>query len=148
MKSPRVNLPVTIVWLLLAGHEAPGCSCLVVSPEPPEVLFAQTSDAVFSARVVSITKLSSAALQPADPSCPATLIVLKVLAAWKGVHRADVVLVNDITNCAYPFELGREYLVYAYASPGGVSTSVCSHTRLLSKAASALASLGSPEVVF
>ena len=39
-----------------------------------------------------------------------------------------------LTSCEYEFELGKEYLVYAFDVGGSLSTSYCSRTRLLDRA--------------
>jgi hypothetical protein len=150
MKSPRVLL-FAAAWLLFPSVKSPACSCLVTQPAPSPVVLAQAADAVFSARVVGVTPLGPLYVREGNAclqAYPQSLVTLRVIAAWKGVHRSEVILVNEASNCAYPFKLGREYFIYAHAWPSGVGTNLCSYTRPLSESVSSVPALGAPELSF
>jgi len=137
---------------LLSHHGTFACSCVVVPPIPSALVLSQFADAVFSACVVSVEPLPSPCLRVVAgcvPSGPEVAVTLNVFAAWKGVIGSQVVLFSQPEDsCSYRFEQGREYLVFAHLSPIGVTTSVCSPTRLLSTASQSLSELGTPVATF
>jgi hypothetical protein len=54
-----------------------------------------------------------------------------------GVLKGEVGTTIDVStglgggDCGYYFELGHEYLVYAFGSPKALSTSICSRTKIM-----------------
>ena len=73
-------------------------------------------------------------------------VFLRVSEVWKGPRR-QTVMVNAAASpgsgCGYPFEEGREYLVYATGEDPSVS--LCSETKPLSVADADLGALGDGE---
>ena len=70
-------------------------------------------------------------------------VSLRVSEVWKGPRRQTVVVdaaADSGSGCGYPFEEGREYLVYATGEDPSVS--LCSETKPLSGADADLALLG------
>jgi hypothetical protein len=69
----------------------------------------------------------------ADPSAPSPPYLVDVGVVWKGTVPTDrtVRLANPVHSCAYRFEPGRRYIVYARESQesGLLSTGLCSATR-------------------
>ena len=66
---------------------------------------------------------------------------------WKGPKQQTVEIITGADSgvgCGYPFEEGREYLVYAYGKQE-LKVDLCSETKLLSKAGADLAVLGNGE---
>jgi hypothetical protein len=65
---------------------------------------------------------------------------------WKGAHCGTVTVqtASDSAACGYSFEVGRTYLVYAFKE-GGLSTNICTRTRVIEEASEDLAALGAPE---
>ena len=71
---------------------------------------------------------------------------------WKGRETREVVLFTDqtknpdgsqtITDCDFPFEVGKQYLVYAFRDEGKLKTNLCTRTKLLEKAGEDLKILG------
>lgn len=58
---------------------------------------------------------------------------------WKGAPAQEIIMPNSaggsiVSDCAYRFELGEKYLVYASGSGAGLSTNKCSRTTVLSSA--------------
>ena len=133
------------------------CSCRT-SEAPRNAL--DSSDAVFRARVVAlddrpipypdVTSLKREARQEAEweylrRSVERLRVTLEVRRVWKGDvgERIDIYTANECCICGYPFELGKEYLIYAYRLPSGrLVTNICSRTRPMAQAWEDLAALG------
>jgi hypothetical protein len=62
----------------------------------------------------------------------------RVEQAFKGSTEERIVIETSSDGCAYTFEPGSRYLVYAFAvdetTPGGLQTSLCSRTKPLGQA--------------
>ena len=79
-------------------------------------------------------------------------VELEVEGIWKGEHkkRATVRTGAGGGDCGYPFELGKQYLVYASSyqdQPGRFYSSTCSRTGTIESSRSDLESLGPPKYV-
>ena len=84
------------------------CSC--ATPPGPKGALA-SSEAVFSGEVTGIEKK-----EVATSRHPGTLMVtLRVFEVWKGPERAtlEVTMPSQGSACRFPFEEGKEYLVFA-----------------------------------
>lgn len=139
----RVLLSQTFILgllMLLQTADALACSCEL--PEAGKSTQQQVSKAkndskaVFSATVRAITK------EPQNYFVNVTLIVEDV---WKGELAKEVTLTTGSGggDCGYPFEVGANYLIYAYSSQGEyLSTNICQRTNRLSAAAEDLKVLG------
>jgi len=158
MKSGRYNagmhrLVALLVLLttvsLMAPRPAHACSCAM--PPTPAVGFTQ-ADAIFSG-TVSQLNLGSAlgrllepvrqwlGLAPA-PSAYNQFAVVAVSQSWKGVRHSPVQVQTDGgAMCGFPFVSGQRYLIYAHASGGGLSATICSRTAELGLAGTDLAYL-------
>jgi hypothetical protein len=134
-----VVLTVLGVVVLYPPKCVHACSC-IVPPGPKKAL--SSSAAVFSGEVTAIERKEAAASHH-----PGTVTVtLRVSEVWKGPQRStlEVTTPSQDGACRYPFEEGREYLVYA---SGGrdLMVSLCSPTTPLSKAGADLTALGNGE---
>ena len=110
---------------------ASACSCF--GPSIEQAL--SSSEAVFSGQVTAIEKEAGTAT--------ATLRVTEV---WKGPERGtlEVSTSSQESACGFPFEAGREYLLYAYGKRG-LKTDICTGTKPLEKAGADLTVLGDGE---
>jgi hypothetical protein len=82
------------------------------------------------------------------------IVVLKfrVERWWKGKSTREVVIFTDrtisadgsqtITDCDFPFEIGKGYLVYAFSDEKQLKTNVCTRTKEIGKAGQDLKILG------
>jgi len=112
------------------------------------------SAAVFVGRVVqrSDTSISRpAGPRGAEEQEQLTVVTFTVQQAWKGAEADTLRLYSRIDTCDYPFAAGGTYVVFAYSQPGAppladvsLSTSICSYTTEMCKAATVLAALGPP----
>ena len=68
---------------------------------------------------------------PTDPPLPAPIvrIALSVSEKFRGNPGDSVVVQTDTSDCAYPFEVGHEYLVFANEFQGNLTVNICTATR-------------------
>lgn len=139
MKKIIFSLLTIIGLLIFTQTDALACSCLpnFNLPLKQQVNEARkTSDAVFSAKVIEITK---------QPQNYYTSVKLIVENSWKGNITKEITISTGLGGaaCGYPFEIGKSYLIYAYGSiKSKLSTGICSRTTILSNATKDLKILG------
>ena len=159
MKGIRILLGVGLSLatpVVPQGLACEACSCaLQRSPR----IARDASVAVFSGRVVALfnqlvrpldTTPSGIERRDADVAywfkAPKRLrVTIEVSEVWKGdvTANTEVYTASECCVCGFPFELGKEYLIYAYrGSSGQLAVSLCSRTRALSDAAEDIAALG------
>lgn len=147
----------TAFALMFVSGPAFGCKC--VSP-PPDVKTARDlvqwhakgSDAIFEGMVQRVELKWQLTESPVgglvstdfeqDP--PVLQVTFDVSRPYKGVERKDLVLTTGIGggDCGYDFEIGVQYLVFAYRDDSGhLSTGICSGTELLEESQSDLSYL-------
>lgn len=110
---PIVSLPILLTVVLLAGLPALArpCSCTNL-PEFDRAY--QYSDAIFLGDVLAI--------ESAEPEYyDAVWATFRVDAAWKGGPPATVrvLTATNVGACGFPFEVGKRYLVFAFAYGNG-----------------------------
>jgi hypothetical protein len=129
MKPTRVLSGFASVALLvfslvaLLPDYAYACSCGVFMGSPQELAKRELEEsrAVFSGEVQDINQDNRT-------------VSLQTISVWKGPDR-DTLEVTNSNLCWYPFEEGREYLVYAdYYADQGLSVSLCGENKPLSEA--------------
>ena len=84
---------------------------------------------------------------PFERSIEDLSISFELSALWKGELRKDVAIRTGLWDalCGYHFELGEQYLVYAYSSgDGALHAGICSRTNVLAAAAEDMEQLGEP----
>ena len=104
----RVGLTLALAALATSAH-----ACRCVEPVPPASAYRHAS-AVVKARVVDVQ------VNAAEQSATARLTVSQ---HWKRGTAAEIDVFTD-SNCAYPFEVGREYVLFLLKDrplPGYVS---------------------------
>ena len=123
---------------------AHACSCS--TPSPQEAI--QQSAAIFSGKVIQIKEASdwrewiSFSKQPVRGGFE---VVLEVQSVWKGMDQTQVLIFTEGWGggCGFPFEMGKEYLVYAsYWERDVLETHSCSRTAGLIHASDDLQILG------
>ncbi|MBX7172398.1 MAG: hypothetical protein K1X72_15635, partial [Pyrinomonadaceae bacterium] len=126
-----VNIPL----LFFLPVSAIACSCF--SGGPPCQSFGNT-DAVFSGKVESVSEFTMT-----DKNNPRFQFVRKsikftVTESFRGVKENSVEIITGRGggDCGYPFETGKEYLVYANENKetGKLGTGICTRTRPIEKA--------------
>jgi hypothetical protein len=132
-----------LVGLLFIPHRRTlACSCGFLNTEKN----LQFSNAVFTGRVIAIAK------NP-NPSpvglLDDTLVTLFVMTSWKGVDEPLMVVKTNLSeaSCGYDFEIGRDYLIFAYGKEKPLSTGLCAGARFLENASQELEELDKGEKV-
>ena len=127
---------------------ASACSCATLPSTPQETL--SDSKAVFTGEVVEFDKpppettmIEGTMMTVLGGGGPEATVTLRVSEVWKGPRQQTTEITTEADSsvgCGYPFEEGREYLVYA--AKGNPSVSLCSETKPLSEANADLQALG------
>ena len=101
------------LWLFAAAGQVEACSC-GSRPSPSGAYHSST--VVFSGKVVAIRGFDIPAWGTYSSADRGT-IEFRVSTVWKGpaYETMSVTTLRDSASCGYPFEEGREYVVYAYA---------------------------------
>jgi hypothetical protein len=130
----RMGVVAAVVYLMMPTM-APACDC--VNAGAPCKAFNATPN-VFIGRV---TKISTIHVKlEGDGSYPQNLVVLQIERNYRGQDgksTVGVVTGDGGGDCGFSFEVGQQYLVYAYPHPATekLYTGTCQRTRLLSEAA-------------
>lgn len=143
---------LTLALVALLPDCAAACSCGTVPGTPQETLSGST--AVFSGEVVAFDKpppftttIEGTMMTVIGGGGPKATATLRVSEVWKGPQRQTIEITTEADSgvgCGYPFEEGREYLVYAAGKEPSVS--LCSETKPLSEANADLEALGDGNV--
>jgi hypothetical protein len=143
MTARLAPLTTVIVFGLLAqSPPAAACSC---GGTLTSSMAAQHADAVFLGSVVRIDRAApiSHSHRNADGSTTVTvesgsgiagLVVFDITHAFKGSSSPQSGVVRGNTTCDLPFRVGETWLIFGQNGIGGVTTSFCSRSRLLSEA--------------
>lgn len=123
--------------LMLTPTSVCACSC-APSGSPEEEL--RQATAVFTGQVVQIDQRNRLVTSSFDP----IQVTFQVTEVWKGPEQAvlNVSTPRGGASCGYPFESGKEYLVYAQGSETNLEVWLCSRTTPLTIAAGDLSILG------
>lgn len=110
----------------------------------PPCQAAWKADAVFAARVLAIESADTD--DPKEGAIATSRVRIRVTEALRNVGAKGVELFSDLSSCSYQFEVGGEYLIYAFRHPGDgrLRASICSRTRRLADAADDLRYLRGP----
>jgi hypothetical protein len=150
MSRPLAALALSVltvlgVVVLYPPECAHACSCAMPPGSQKERAERALSDseAVFSGEVVRIDRPSG----PMQSSGDLETDTFRVLESWKGPEGGTLEVKTPVADmsCGYPFEEGREYLVYASEKPQSLEVYLCGETKPLSKAKEDLAALGEGE---
>lgn len=146
---------LALSFVALLPDCASACTCGVEgSPKERARGAIADSDAVFSGEVVKLEKeppetemVEGTMLTVVGGGGRKSTVTLRVSGVWKGPELQTVRFttpVDDGISCAFPFEEGREYLVYANGEQD-LEVGGCSETKPLSGAGADLALLGEGE---
>jgi hypothetical protein len=136
------TLLLTSAVMLLAGRVSGVLACSCVPPGPPTVEL-NRADAVFAGKVTDIDRPLLF-----NTSADLVKVTIEVTRFWKGgISRVvTVTTARETPTCGFPFEAGKEYIVYASKRDGALETNLCTRTKLLSNAQEDLSQLGLGEV--
>lgn len=152
MKKIIMLLAIVFIFVI-SSFSAFACSCIMPGTVAEEV---ERADAVFLGTVdavganaygkyvynLAIEYVYNPAIEYVyEP----VIVTFAVQEYWKGVFSEPLVIQTGQGDgdCGYPFEEGKEYLVYAYADENDdLHANICSRTALVSDAEKDLATLG------
>ena len=138
----RVALIVPLIGVWLTTHPERSYACSCVTPGSPSEELAK-STAVFMGQVVSVREFDRGndIMSSTDP----TTVEFEVTTIWKGPSSTTMFLTTARfgASCGFTFVKGEKYVVY---SQDGSTVSLCSRTRMVSKATDDLAALGKGHV--
>jgi len=136
-------LLLLVGWGLASGPTpAHACSCVEI-PSPEIAL--QRSAAVFAGEVLSVRQKGPNLFGGGYAEHPIR-VTFRVTETWKGVEADRLTVHTSMSTCGFDFDEGRQYLVYAYESPQGLATGICTRTADLAKASDDMAALGNGKV--
>jgi len=148
-----------VAFVLLAPIGAHACRCLPQGTVEQEI---KVSSKVFLGRVTSIeggtpeignsvvdmildwlSKFYGERTPSTDRYIPYKRVTFSVLETFKGAPTKEVQLATGIGggDCGYSFDLGQEYVVYAYGEPSKLTANICSLTGPASDPTSGLKAL-------
>ncbi|MBI3405073.1 MAG: hypothetical protein HY046_06405 [Acidobacteria bacterium] len=90
------------------------------------------AEVVFTGRVIETRKVTKLVYTYGDRD--ELEIRFQVIKVWKKGFEEFVSVRETVDSCLFPFEAGKEYLVYAVADGKVLRTWYCSRTRLVSEA--------------
>jgi hypothetical protein len=149
-------IAAVILGFTLSPAPVLGCTC---AAPPPEVKTASElaawtrADAVFEGKVESVElrwrlkeaqigDVISTVATDLDRDGPQILVSLEVLHSYRGDHRKPMWVSTGLGggDCGFDFEVGKQYLVYAFKDETGeLSTNICTRTTRLEKSSENLA---------
>jgi len=136
--TARSVLFACLTALLLGSHPAAACSC-GRTPTVQEAL--GRAESVFVGRVAETWPVAAHIM---DMDTIVRRVTLRISTTWKGDPGPEIVLVDLLGSCSYPFRRGEKYLVFTYRLPEGAGryTSGCTLTQPWSSGALDAAALG------
>jgi hypothetical protein len=147
------SLPALVLLLMLspATRTAVACDCL--RPQPLSAAVRKEAPFIFEGKVVEIVERSLHTLRTMSGGGSSETrpmgreVVFEVTRSWNGVTTKRLAVSAEVSDCMYPFEIDRTYVVFAWKDvKGGPATSICTRTMESSKAGEVIAALG-PAVV-
>lgn len=95
----------------------------------------KNSDMIFTGEVITI-KPHNVVKTSAVETYSEVLVEFRITAMYKGkkVKRVEVITAVAVATCGYPFEEGRQYLVYGNSESDRINVSYCSRTSELTDA--------------
>lgn len=124
----RVLLPLCLLTSLLLFNTARVAACVCVSGTP-FITSVTAADTILTGKVIA----QEASGTP-DQGVYATPFVIEVTKVWKGANQPTVTVATSNSDCAYNFEVGKEYLIFAEALDGQLRADSCSRSQPLATA--------------
>src|SRR5690348_10922568 len=109
-RASKLSLATLLITVLMIV-DAPSASACTCTGGLPLINQIASSAAIFSGKVTEFTSLdaTSSTLEPPFNGIHASVEVIQV---WKGPASETLTVVSS--GCGYSFEVGTEYLIFAY----------------------------------
>ncbi len=123
-------IAIVVSMFFLSAATATACSC--IGGQPPCQAYGEAS-AVFLGTVIESKFVKT---KTGDFEHDVRSVRLSIDTAFRGVEGGEVEITTGTGggDCGFNFRQAQQYLVYAHAYEGKLSTSICSRTRLVSSA--------------
>jgi hypothetical protein len=140
-------VPVLALILVAVADPVDACDCL--RPQPLSAAVRKEAPFIFEGKVVEIVERSLHTLRRSSGGGSSETkpmgreVVFEVTRSWNGVTTKRLEVSAEVSDCMYPFEIDRSYVVFAWKdAKGGPATSICTRTMESSKAGEVIAALG------
>jgi hypothetical protein len=144
-----LSLACLTVSLLLAPAPASACDCVRLKPLSANIR--HEAPVIFVGKVLEITERNEHISTTYDGGAKTTIrpidrrVTFEVENAWSGVTERKIDIGADVSDCMFPFEIGRSYVVFAHKDDRGRPwTSICTRTAQPEKAGDVIRALGTP----
>lgn len=124
----RVLLPLCLLTSLLLFDTARVAACVCVAGTP-FITSVTAADTILTGK--AIAQESSGTPDQGVYTIPFVIQVTKV---WKGVNQPTIKIATSNSDCAYNFEVDKEYLIFAEALDGQLRADSCSRSQPLATA--------------
>jgi hypothetical protein len=136
-------------WPFVGAPTASACDC--VRLKPPSANVRTEAPVIFVGTVLEIVERNEhtsttysggakTSVRPLDRR-----VVFQVTEAWRGVGGKKIEIGAEVSDCMFPFEIGRSYLVFAHMDKQGRPwTGICTRTIQRDKGDDIIQLLGSP----
>lgn len=125
--SSAFNFLICLALAVLATTESLACSC-IPTPNPPCRAYWQTP-VIFEGTVTEFAVVENNA--KFFENRRATFSVEKSHKGIDGTKETEIYTGDGGSDCGFPFQVGKRYLVYAYQENGYLSTNYCGRTELI-----------------
>jgi hypothetical protein len=147
--SPAIAI-VVCAWVMFgAPPPADGCDCIRLNALSEDVRL--ETPFIFSGTVVEIVERNEHTTRTYDGGAQSSVrpldrqVVFRVESGWRGVARERISVAVAMSDCMFPFEIGKTYLVFANKDAlGRPTTNICTRTTALGEAAEITRLLGAP----
>jgi hypothetical protein len=134
---------------IITPRTASACDCLRLKPLPAQVR--SEVPVIFDGTVVEIIERNEHSTTTYDGGAKTSVrpldrrVVFQVSEGWRGVTREKFDVGAEVSDCMFPFEIGRRYVVFAHKDARGRAwTSICTRTIQYDKAEDIVRTLGTP----
>ena len=142
-------ITAVIVSCIITPRTASACDCLRLKPLSAHVR--SEVPVIFAGTVAEITERNEHSTTSYDGGAKTSVrplgrrVVFQVSEGWRGVTREKFDVGAEVSDCIFPFEIGRRYVVFAHKDARGRAwTSICTRTIQYEKADDMVRTLGTP----
>jgi hypothetical protein len=131
MRRARLVLMGLVMSYVVTIEPAYACTCMAPATAVEGL---QKSSAVFRGRVVTIYR--SFFDRVGITNTAGYRVQFEITKQWKGTPSKSTVVITRLTGeaCGFPFEEGKEYLVYLVTEPKDIQTGICTGTKNIAEA--------------
>ena len=147
MRVRPAALALTVLILSTADVRIDACDCIRL--QPLSAAIRKEAPFIFEGKVIEIVERNLHTLRTTSGGGSSHVtpvgreVAFEVTRVWNGVTTKRLAVSAEVSDCMFPFEIDRTYVVFAWKdATGGPATSICTRTIESSKAADVIAALG------